>query len=379
MSLNSYRQYFPITKTDIYLNHAAVSPLSTVVLDSVNHMMRKRSYGAIEVFPDLMEEKKTLKENLATLINTNPNLIAVIENTSAGFNWLANGLEWKEGDRILLVENEFPANIYPFMNLKRKGVAVDIATARNGFVIIDDLERKIRPETKLLSISFVGFLNGYRNQLSTIGKICQEYDIIFSVDGIQGVGALSLDVNSSNIDFLSNGGHKWLMGPEGCGFMYISPPLFERLKPAFVGWLSVKDSWDFLDYRLDLLDDSRRFEIATSNLLGIVGLRASTGLLIEAGIKNIEKHLMTLGDRLIEGMINCGYNYIGAQGTFERSGIYSFTGPDINGLLEHLKKNNVHLSTRNEVLRFAPHFYNTSEEMDQVIKICEKYKSGGKK
>ncbi len=372
MSLSSYRKYFPITATDIYLNHAAVSPLSTKVVEATEQILKMRSSGPIEVFPESVEEKKKLKKNLADLIDGEPDNIAIIGNTSEGFNWLVHGLEWNKGDRVLLVENEFPANIYPFLNLEQHGVIIDYVPVRDGFIYPEDIENTIQPDTKLLSISFVGFLNGFRNQLSDISRICRERNVIFSVDGIQGVGALPLSVGNSGIDFLSNGGHKWLMGPQGCGFMYISPVLFERLKPAFAGWLSVKDSWNFFDYRLDFLDDARRFEIATSNVLGIFGLRASTDLLLAAGLANIEKHLFALGDRLIEKLSVFGFKYIGSDNKKERSGIYSFTCEDEKALFENLQKNRIHISLRNGVLRFSPHFYNTLEEIDQVVDMLNR-------
>jgi selenocysteine lyase/cysteine desulfurase len=206
-----------------------------------------------------------------------------------------------------------------------------------------------------------------------IGKLSKKNNILLSVDGIQGIGALTLDAKKCGIDFLSNGGHKWLMGPQGCGFMYLAPELIYKLRPAFVGWLSVKDSWNFFDYRLDFLDDASRFEIGTMNAFGITGLRASTELLLEAGIEKIQNHLLDLGNRLIEGMRQCGYTYIGSEKTSERSGIYSFNGPDPINLIKFLQERNVHLSLRNDVIRFAPHFYNTHDEIDEVIGLCEKF------
>jgi selenocysteine lyase/cysteine desulfurase len=372
MPLSSYRKYFPISSTDIYLNHAAVSPLSTKVVEATERILQMRSSGEIEVFHEAVKKKKNLKKSLSQLIDGEPENIAIIGNTSEGLNWLAQGLEWKKGDRVLLVENEFPANIYPFLNLEQRGVIIDYVPVRNGFILLEDIESKILPETKLLSISFVEFLNGFRNQLTDISRICREKYVLFSVDGIQGVGALPLSVRQSGIDFLSNGGHKWLMGTQGCGFMYISPILFEKLKPAFTGWLSVKDSWNFFDYRLDFLDDARRFEIATSNILGIYALAASTELLIEVGTINIEKHLITLGNQLIEKLSELDFKYIGSDNPKEQSGIYSFTGKNEKALFEHLQKNRVHLSLRQNILRFAPHFYNTTEEIDQVIEILNR-------
>jgi len=163
------------------------------------------------------------------------------------------------------------------------------------------------------------------------------------------------------------------MGPQGCGFMYLAPDLMYQLDPAFAGWLSVKDSWNFFDYRLDFLDDARRFEIGTMNALGIVGLRASTDLLLEAGTAKIEKHLLDLGRQLIDGLGELGFNYIGSDQPSERSGIYSFTNSNPESLVKYLQDNKIHLSLRNDVIRFAPHFYNTKEEINKVIRFCANF------
>ena len=374
MTLESFRRYFPITSTDIYLNHAAISPLSTKVTDAISAVLEKRSSGVIEIFPELKGIKETLKQNLADLVDAQADYIAIIGNTSEGFNWLVNGLEWQAGERVLLVENEFPSNIYPFLNLEQRGVIVDFVPVRQGFIYIEDIEDNIRPRTRLLSISFVEFLNGFQNQLTDIGRLCREKDILFSVDGIQGVGALPLSVQESKISFLSNGGHKWLMGPQGCGFMYVSPELFKQLKPAFVGWLSVKDSWNFFDYRLDLLDNAERFEIGTANALGMIGLNASVNLLSEAGVDSISRHLLKIGDQLIEGLSTIGLEYVGADNHKNRSGIYSFSAENTEGLFNYLKDHRIHISLRENLLRFSPHFYNTTEEIETVIHVCREFR-----
>jgi len=373
MNLSDFRKIFPITATDIYLNHAAVSPLSTSVKTAINDSLTRRTSGPVEIFPEFIEEKKSLKENIGRLINADSSQIAIVSNTSEGLNCLASGLTWKKGDRVLLVENEFPANIYPFLNLERLGISIDFVPTRQGHIFPEDIENKITPRTRLLSISFVGFLNGFRNQLGDIGALCKKKNVIFSVDGIQGTGGLPVDVTATGIDFLANGGHKWLMGPMGCGFMYISPDLFDRLHPTYVGWLSVKDSWNFSDYRLDLLEDASRFEIATPNFLGIKGLRVSTDILLEAGIPSIEQHLLKLGDRLIDGFSAQGFQYVGAGERQNRSGIYSFRTANEKMLFEHLQTQRVHLSLREDIIRFAPHFYNTESEIDEVLNLCRKF------
>jgi selenocysteine lyase/cysteine desulfurase len=376
MDSKNYKKLFPVTKESVYLNHAAVSPFSFKLIKAVNEFMTKRSQNDVDEYPMLMEIKAELKKNIGRLINGNPENIAIIGNTSEGLNWLVNSLSWNSGDRILLTNYEFPSNVYPFLNAKRFGVEVDFVENKSGKILVEDIESKITANTKIISISFVEFLNGFRNNLEEIGELCKQNNIIFSVDSIQGVGALPFDVQDFNIDFVSNGGHKWLMGPQGCGFMYIAPELHEKLVPAFAGWLSVKDSWNFLDYNLDLLEDAERYEIGTSNALGIVGLKASTDLLLEVKPKNTEKHLFALGDYLIESLQKIDLIYNGSHDLIERSGIYSFNFKDaekLKGLHEYLSQNNIYVSHRNGALRVSPHFYNDIADIEKFIAACKTY------
>ncbi len=382
MSFSEYRKYFPVTSQKIYLNHAAISPMSTRVTDKIDWYLDERSFGSIDVYNQVADIRENARNMAARLINAKPEQIAFISNTSEGLNWLANGLSWKAGDQIILTDYEFPSNVYPFKNLERLGVEIIYVPNRDGEIEIEDIESRISTKTRLLSISFVEFSNGFRNDLETIGKICKEHDVIFSVDSIQGLGAIPLDAQKFQIDFLSNGGHKWLMGPMGAGIMYIHPDLFNHLTPAYTGWLAVEDAWDFFDYRLDLLPDARRFEYATANFMGITGLSASMELLLEADPVRIEKHLLNLGELLVNGLTGTGLKFKGAADKKHWSGIYSFAGKNTDQLFQHLTDNEIICSLRNGMVRIAPHFYNTEDEIKEVISQVEKWrgrKVGSKK
>ncbi|NOX89854.1 MAG: aminotransferase class V-fold PLP-dependent enzyme [Calditrichaeota bacterium] len=367
MDLSKYRKLFPITTQKIYLNHAAISPFSIRVTDRMEWYLDERSIGNIDSFPEVNKIRRQTRELIAKMINAKAESIAFITNTSEGFNHLVNGLNWREGDEILIPDCEFPSNVYPFKNLERHGVKIKLIPSRSGLIDPQDIKKLISARTRLLSVSYVEFSNGFRNNLEAIGQLCEEHDIIFSVDSIQGLGALPLNVETFRIDFLSNGGHKWLMGPMGAGFMYISPGLFSRLQPAYTGWLAVEDAWNFLDYRLDFLPDARRYEYATANFMGIVGLSASVELLMEVGLNNIENHLLQLGEILVNELEQVGMEFVNSKKKEHWSGIYSFKGKDTDRLYEYLSKQKIVCSLRNGRLRIAPHFYNTKEEIQEVV------------
>ncbi|MBN2424649.1 MAG: aminotransferase class V-fold PLP-dependent enzyme [Calditrichaceae bacterium] len=373
MDFNDYRKLFPVTLQKIYLNHASISPLSSRVTDKLDEYIDDRSFGKIDVYKTAHETREKTRNLIAKLINADPDRIAFITNTSDGFNHLAQGLSWQAGDEIILTDYEFPSNVYPFLNLEKHGVKIRYVPNRRGLIKLDDIEKMINSKTKLLSISFVEFSNGFRNDLNSIGALCKSHDIIFSVDSIQGLGAIPLDVQKSKIDFISNGGHKWLMGLMGSGFMYIGKRLFEKINPAFTGWLGVENAWDFFNYNLDFLPDARRFEYATPNFMGITALCESVKLLMDAGINNIERHLLRLGKILVEQLTDLGMEFAGSMDSGEWSGIYSFSGKDIEQLFDYLGDNDIVCALRSGRIRLAPHFYNSEDEIKQVIHIIKQF------
>ncbi len=373
MDFSQYRTLFPITSQKIYLNHAAISPLSTRVTDRMEWLIDDRMLGNVDSFQEADAIREQLRRDIARMIHAQPEQIAFIINTSEGFNHLVHGLDWQAGDEILLPDCEFPSNVYPFKNLERFGVLVKLIPTDEGKISLETIASMITPRTRLLSISYVEFLSGFRNDLKAIGALCKAHDIIFSVDGIQGIGALPIDVREFQIDFLSNGGHKWLMGPMGAGFMYFSPHLFRQLRPAFTGWLAVQNAWDFLEYQLDFLPDARRYEYGTANFMGIVGLSESVRLLLEIGLGNIEKKILALGEHLVNGLEELGLTLVNSRNKKHWAGIYTFKARRPEDLFEYLKKNRVVCSLRNGLLRISPHFYNTLEEIETVISLIDRY------
>jgi selenocysteine lyase/cysteine desulfurase len=200
--IEKYRTLFPAIETGtVYLNHAATSPLSSRVVAAVDNYLLERSKTRIDNFGSLIRIAKETKEYIAKLINAAPDRITFCDNTSNALNILATGLDWKQGDRIILNDIEFPANVYPFLNLKRHGVEVDFVKSRGGKILPEDIDAAMTDRTRLLSISHVQFLSGYRADLKSIGELCEKQGILFSVDAIQSAGVVPVDVQEMKIDF----------------------------------------------------------------------------------------------------------------------------------------------------------------------------------
>ncbi len=345
------------------MNHAAISPLSSRVNAAVQKYLEARTTGDIDVYLSMLPTVAQLKQNIGTLINAAPERIGFVLNTSEGLSVLASGLEWKSGDRILLNDSEFPSNVVPFLNLKHHGVEIDFIKSELGVITPETIEQHLTPKTKLVSMSFVQFLSGFRADLAAIGELCRKRGIIFSVDGIQGLGVSPLDVQKMKIDFLSSGGNKWLMGLMGLAFIYVSEELQSRIHQAHMGWTSNKNFFsDFFKYRVDLDDTARRFENGTQNYIAITALDASLGTLLEVGIENIQLHIAEITDKIIAVADETGYGLITPRGRNERAGIVTLRCTNADRLFTFLKERSITVSVREGMIRVSPHFYNSLED-----------------
>jgi len=373
MDKNEIRKFFPYLKDGkIYMNHAAVSPLSTMVLDSINEFLTERSDTKIENYETVLVKTAQVKQKLADIINSNPDRIAFIDNTSNGLNILAQGMTWETGDRIILNDIEFPSNVYPFLNLKSQGVEIDFVKSKNGIVSAEDVIEMITPRTRLISISQVQFLTGYRVDLKKIGEVCREKGIIFCVDGIQGIGAFPVDIEEEKIDFLACGTQKWLMGLQGLAFIYISEDLQDKISPKYVGWTSVEDTWNLLHYDLKLKKAADSFQNGTTSAIGVCALNATLDLFNLYGRENVKKEITENSVNFIAKLNEIGLTPI-LLGVEEKrlSGIVSFSCRHAKAYFEKLNENNIQCALREGIVRFSPHFYNNSEEIDRVVEVLK--------
>lgn len=374
-SPDQYRSLFPHIQTGkIWLNHAAISPLSKRVHAVVEKHLQNRSFGDIDVYPSVLDSCERAKRNLGALINAAPERIGFVPNTSEGLNILANGVDWKSGDRILLNDIEFPTNVVPFLNLKRFGVEVDFVKSRNGEVLTDDLAAALTPRTRLLSISSVQFLSGYRADLAAVGALCRSKDVLFCVDAIQGLGVSPHDVQAMQIDFLTAGGNKWLMGLMGFGFVFVTEELQARLTQRHAGWTSNRNFFgDFFTYRIDLDETARRYENGTQNYVGIAALAESTATLLEAGVDAIRDHVLELTGRIIAFADENGFGVVTPRDPAKRAGIVTLTHPKASEIFAELTEQRIVVSLREGMLRIAPHFYSSDEDLHALFGMLRLY------
>lgn len=366
MTIEEARKLFPHLKTDqIYFNHASLGPWCELALKRINEYALQRSGERIENYEYFLKWNSSAKEKLSKLLGITSDRLAWIDNVSNGLNILAQGLNWQTGDRIILNDIEFPSNVYPFLNLKKHGVEIDFIKNRNGIVDIEDIEKTITPKTKLISISYVQFLSGYRANIDAIGELCKKHNIIFCVDAIQAAGVVQIDVQKSKIDFLVGGTQKWLMSSQGLSYFFITNELQERIDQKYVGWISVENAWNLLDYNLKLRKNADRFQTGTINALGVAIFDAVLNLFIEFGIENIEIRILDNTSYFIEKLSELGLIPILKNVSPQnRSGIITFKHDKSKKIFDELEKRKIYCAVREGMIRFSPHFYNTKEEID---------------
>lgn len=364
------RALFPVTERCAYFNVAANAPIPTPVEQAIVGYLRDLADHGSAHYREWFATSKRARERAARLIGARADEIALVRNTSDGIATVAAGLEWRRGDNVVLVHGDFPANVYPWLKLREGGVEVRL--------VRPDDHRRFRPEqllaacderTKVIAVSFVGFASGFRCDLAAIAEMARPRGILLVVDAIQGLGALTLDVERDGIDFLAADGHKWLLTPEGIGIFYVRRDRLDRLRPPIVSWLSVKDPFDTEHYRGEMHDDARRFEFATPNTAGIYALDAALDLLLEATIPAIERRILDLTDRLVDGLRHRRCKVLSPRADRERSGIVSFDKPGVNprDLESRLMEAGVQVALRGGAVRAAAHFYNDERDVERLL------------
>ena len=374
MNLENIRKEFPVTDEIIFFDHARVAPLPERVRQVVTAFVDDATRFGTAHYETWMLELERTRKNFAKLINANLDEVAFVKNTSEGISIVANGFDWQPGDNVVIPDIEFPANVYPWWNLKQRGVETRMVKSIEGRVLFDDLVKQVDDRTRILSISSVECNSGFRSDLNRIGAFCKEKGVLFFVDAIQSLGVLPMDVKKDHIDFLSADGHKWMLSVEGLGGFYISQAAMDKIRPVTMGWGNVVNAENFMSYDFTFKKDARKFEEGTPNTMSIHAFGAALGLLLETGIDNIEKRVMNLGDCIISELNRRDIKVYSSTLSDERSGNISFVlDKGIDGLYSYMLENKIKLTVRDGLVRFSPHFYNNEDEILKVFDLLDGY------
>ena len=359
------RDQFPVTQEVVYLNHAGVAPLVKAAADAMKRLADDVARFGPWNYSEWMETYEGLRAEAARLIGAHRDEIALVKNTSEGIVTIALGLDWRPGDKVVIFEEEFPANFFPWKRLESKGARAECLSVRDPLERIDEACRGAR----LLAISFVQYLSGYRAPLEAIGEICQRRGCLFVVDAIQGLGAFPLDVRKARIDALAADGHKWMLGPEGCGILYIRKDLQDAIAPVEFGWTNVAAYPDFANRDMTLRPNAGRYECGTLNTIGCYGLKAAIEFLLSVGIDRIAPHVQALGDQVAAGAAVKGYEVLGTRTPTTGAGIVSFRKPglDARWVVSQLRSQRFIAAPRQGWIRVSPHFYISPDDIARLL------------
>jgi selenocysteine lyase/cysteine desulfurase len=364
----SLRDEFPATRRWAFLDHAAVAPLSGRARRAYVEWVDDLAENGVAHEPHWLKRVEEARRAAGRLLNVDPLDVAFIKNTSEGIGFVAEGLPWQAGDNVVTAAEEYPSNLYPWMNLAGRGVEVRCVPSRGNRIEIDDLRAAMDERTRLVTLSFVEFASGFRNDLDAIGGLCRERGILFFVDAIQGLGVLPLDLQRTPIDFLAADGHKWLLGPEGAGVFFVRRERVEQLHPVSVGWNSMVSGFDFSKVELRFKPHAGRWENGTLNVGGVVALGTSIELLLGLGIDAITVRVLELTDHLCDKARASGIEVFSSRRPEDRSGIVSLVLPgEVKALTHRLRDEGFVVAARAGRLRVSPHCYNTTEELDRLI------------
>ncbi len=365
------RQKFPVTRRYAYLNHAGRGPLSPPARAALERITDEMCYVHPGQLAGMIEDFRRSRSAIAGLIGAQATSIGFVPNTSSGIAMAAGSLPIEAGDNVICARGEFPANVYPWLNLNRRGVEVRFLESLPGGVTVDQVRKAMDGRTRVVALSWVGFSDGARIDTAAVGALCAERGAYFVVDAIQGVGALQVDLEG--IDILVSGAGKWTLSPQGAGFAYVRPALVEELQPDRVGWLSMASTADLgdlnalTDYQFELVRDARRVETGSNSLLTQTALGESCRYLTEMGPAAVEERIITLCDYLVEGLRKKGYPIVTPLVEGRRSGIVCFGAEDTVNLAERLIERDVIVSAREGNVRTGIHFYNDEDDVDRLL------------
>ena len=368
---------FPILARWDFFNHGGVAPLPAVAARAIE-VFAKQASESTYIDTGWYQDVELLRSSAAKLIGAHRDEIAFVKNTSEGIATVANGIDWQRGDRIVTTNIEYPANIYPWMDVaNRHGVELVLVEEQanadgSRSVPMDRFMAEVNhPKTRLVALSHVEYASGQRWDIATIGKACRERGKLFCVDAIQTMGIIPIDVVAMNIDYLAADGHKWLLGPEGAGIFYCRKELLAKTRPVLIGWMNVINAQNYGDYDFTLRNDAAKFECGSWNIPGLLGLKASLELLADLTTPLVSERIKTLTDYLIGKLSAAGFEIVSPRAGESWSGIVSFNLAHRKcheAVVRHLRKEDrIEIALREKRLRATPHFYNTEKQMDRLV------------
>jgi cysteine desulfurase/selenocysteine lyase len=369
---------FPVTRRWTYLDHAAVAPLPRRSGDVLRAWTVEQEQNGAVNWPAWEEKLEAIRDRIASLLSADRDEIAFVNSTTQGIGLIAEGFPWRDGDSVVIPAEEYPSNIYPWMNLASRGVSVRLVPSRDGRIWPEDLVQAMDETTRVLAISHVEFSSGFRNDLDLLAEICHARGVALFVDAIQGLGPFVIDVQKTPVDFLAADGHKWLLGPEGAGLLYVRRDWIDRLRPIGVGWHSVVGSYNSPEIELRLKPNAQRWEGGSFNMPGLQALGASLSLLLKLGPKSVSQRILDRAAAVREQAARADWRVTGSKRPEDHSGIVAIEHDDVSArhAAQALRHRGIVVCARRGKLRISPHVYNNDDDLERLrdaLSACRRH------
>ncbi len=366
---------FPVRDRCLYLNHAAVAPLPRPVAEAMRHRIAEmESSGALNW--DAWQETDLAVRSLAgQFTGCSAEDVSIVRSTSEGLSLVAQGLPWRPKEAVLVGEEEFAANVAPWLALERRGVEVRRFPTPGGRIRPELVVPLLKPPVKVLALSWVAFHSGWVAPVRELASAARNEGILVVLDAIQGLGVLPDTLDTLGVDVMVADGHKWLLAPEGVGILAMRAELRRTLSPVIAGWLNVRreGSSMFLS-RLDLHEDGRRFEPGARLTILVAGLAAALDLLQEADLGEVHARVVNHNRTLTHNLLQDGWQVVSPGSSHPVAGIVAARHPFLPAeeVQRRLRGRSIEVSARQGWVRFSPHFYTTAGELEALRVILRK-------
>lgn len=369
------RSHFPITSAWTYLNHASMGPAPIQLAEKIRELYEARLTRDVTEEHDL-DCNEEVRKKVARLIGAVPEEIAFCGNTSEGIIRAVDAIPFDPGDNVVIPDQEFPANVYPWLSLRRRGVQIRFVSVPRDWYRLEYLQKACDNRTKVVAVSWVNFMNGFRVDLRNLFEFCQDRGILLCVDGMQGVGSMHLDLKETPVDMLAFHTVKWLCGPFGVGVFYCSRRVQKTLKSGLLGWRSVQRQGleDLLDHNLPAFETARRFEWGSPNATAISAFGATLDLFLTIGTKAIQERILSFGEVLSRGLTQRGLEVTSCLENQHRSGISTFALDHADEFVRACREQRIAVALRRGTVRLSPHFYNNEEDLNRFLDFLDSWR-----
>ncbi|MEX2026707.1 MAG: aminotransferase class V-fold PLP-dependent enzyme [Pirellulaceae bacterium] len=374
-SIPAFRDLMPVARRWAYFDHAAVAPLPQPARQAISTWLDEAAEEGDTIWPRWAKRMESLRGTAAAMIHADPAEIALVPNTTTGITLVAEGFPWQSGDNVVTLANEFPSNIYPWMNLQSRGVETRLVPVDGGRVDLGRIENAMDARTRIVTISWVGYASGWRIDPAEVAALAHRRGALLFLDAIQGLGVFPLDVEASGIDFAAADGHKWMLGPEGAGLLYIRREHLDRLRPMICGWHSVLAGSRYDQIEFKLKPAAVRYEGGSQNMVGFTGLNASLEMLRDLGVgpnaSPVADRVLEITDYAVAKLRELGLPLVSPHEGNHRSGIVTFQTPNADPLKvrQQLADRGIAAACRGGGIRLSPHGYAIEEEIDRLVNV----------